>query len=168
MIISKIGYVRLSFIYVFLHVLKEVSPTLKAHLNALQEVGAHPLSGVCWHFTHVRRWDAAPSGCRACCGRRCQLAGQVAGYPKPVQRVEIRVVRIPLFFASQLSIPSSGRNSVSFHTGQLKHKSSASKIRSEGWSCAVCHLLCKLVSLTCNLLGGEALDAPTFSRRHIY
>ena len=28
-------------------------PTLKAHLNALQEAGAHPPRGVCWYFTHV-------------------------------------------------------------------------------------------------------------------
>ena len=37
----------------FAHVLEVGTPTLKAHLNALQEVGAHPLRGVCWHFTHV-------------------------------------------------------------------------------------------------------------------
>ena len=27
--------------------------TFKAHLNALSEAGAHPLRGVCWHFTNV-------------------------------------------------------------------------------------------------------------------
>ena len=36
-----------------MHVLEVDTPTLKAHLNALQVVGAHPLRGVCWSFTHV-------------------------------------------------------------------------------------------------------------------
>ena len=37
----------------FAHVFEVATPTLKSHLNAPQEVGAHPLRGVCWHFTHV-------------------------------------------------------------------------------------------------------------------
>ena len=37
----------------FAHVLETGTPTIKAHLNALQETGAHPLRGVCWYFTHV-------------------------------------------------------------------------------------------------------------------
>ena len=37
----------------FAHVLEVATTTLKAHLNALQESGAHPLRSICWHFTHV-------------------------------------------------------------------------------------------------------------------
>ena len=37
----------------FAHVLEVGTPMLKAHLNALMEVGAHPPHGVCWHFTQV-------------------------------------------------------------------------------------------------------------------
>ena len=37
----------------FAHVLEVDITTLKAHLNALQAAGAHPLRGACWHFTHV-------------------------------------------------------------------------------------------------------------------
>ena len=46
------GYVRLSF-FALVHVLEVGTPTTKAHLNALQEGGAHPLRSVCWHFTHI-------------------------------------------------------------------------------------------------------------------
>ena len=45
------GYVRL--FYCALHVLEVGTTTAKTHLNTLQEAGAHPLRGVCWHFMRV-------------------------------------------------------------------------------------------------------------------
>ena len=71
--------------------------TPKAHLNALQEAGAHPLRGVCWHFTHVLL-DAEKQLLQA---TGLAIDAVLAGYPKPVvQRVEVRTVRSPLLFAS--------------------------------------------------------------------
>ena len=40
-------------LFLFARVLEVGISTLNAHLNALQEAGAHPLRVVCWHFTHV-------------------------------------------------------------------------------------------------------------------
>ena len=71
----------------FAHVLEVGTSTLKAHLHALQEAGAHPLRVVCWHFTHVLLDTEM---------QLLQAAGLVvyavlAGSPKPVvQRVKIR------------------------------------------------------------------------------
>ena len=46
-IIYTMRPVHLSF---FAHVLEVGTPTLTAHLNALQDAGAHPIRGVCWPF----------------------------------------------------------------------------------------------------------------------
>ena len=42
-----------SLLFALAHVLEVSTTTIKTHLNALQEAGAHSLRGVCWHFTHV-------------------------------------------------------------------------------------------------------------------
>ena len=84
----------------FAHVLEMGTPTLKAHLNTLQEADAYPLRGVCSHLTHVL-FDAETqllqaTGRRAWCGRHCPCS-----LPKPVvQRVEFRTVRSPLLTAT--------------------------------------------------------------------
>ena len=80
-------------------------PRLNAHLNALQEASAHPLRGVCWHFTGTSRTYC--STLRRAGSQLLQATGLVAvddaieGSPRPVvQRVEIRTVRSPLLTAT--------------------------------------------------------------------
>ena len=82
-IISKMDSVRLLYMCILLEV---GTTTLKAHLMALQEAGARPLRGICWHFTHVLLDTET---------RLLQATGLVAvdpvlaGSPTPVvQRVE--------------------------------------------------------------------------------
>ena len=72
---------------------------LKAHLSALQEAGAHPLCGVCWHLTHDGN-NFFLSVLLDAEAQLIQVTGLVAavdsalsGCPKPViQQLEIKTV----------------------------------------------------------------------------